>query len=430
MSDHETKPKVKPADDPSFQLPASLASLAIPLAIGGVVALVGGILLGMTAGPSAGFTMSAYLTAFIYCLTISLGCLFFVIIQHLCRAGWSVVVRRVAEMLMIAIPALAIMFLPILFTVWAGDGTVYKWDSSTFEADSGVDHEAWAQKSGYLNGKWFTIRSLVYIAAWSGLAIYYFRLSRRQDETGEITLTERMQARSGPAVMLFSLCTSFAAFDWVMSLAPLWFSTMFGVYIFAGSVLAAHCAIAAVTYVLQSRGALREEVTVEHYHDLGKYINGFTLFWVYIAFSQFMLIWYANIPEETEWFFVRQGGIWEGGMMNIGFWGKIGFALIFLHWMLPFLGMMSRHVRRNPKLVFGWALYLLVMHFVDIYWIIMPEAGFNYGGVVGILTSLLLTAGMIGLYFGGVLWFAQANNLKVLAVRDPRLPESLAFENI
>jgi len=418
MTDHALK--TKPVDHPSFQLPASLAALALPLALGGVVLLIVGILVGLSVGPSARFTMLAYLTAFIYCLTISLGCLFFVMIQHLCRAGWSVVVRRVAELMMIAIPALGIMYLPVLATLWGDDGTVYKWDIPTFDTDTGVSSDSWGEKKQYLNAPWFMVRSLVYLAIWSGLALYYFKLSQRQDETGEITLSERMQARSGPAVILFALCTTFASFDWVMSLSPMWFSTMFGVYIFAGSALAAHCTIAAVTYLLQSKGALRDEVTIEHYHDLGKYMNGFTLFWAYISFSQFMLIWYANIPEETEWIYARMTGAW----------GKFGLVLIFMHWMFPFLGMMSRHVRRNPTLVFCWAIYLLMMHFIDIYWIIMPEAESSMGGAIGIVTSLLLTAGMIGLYFGGVLWFARSNNLKMLAVRDPRLPESLAFENI
>jgi len=420
IADQPIKPKTKTADDPSFMLPASFAGMSLPLAVGGAVLLVAGALVGMMAGPSTRFTMLAYLTAFTYCLSISLGCLFFVMIQHLCRAGWSVVVRRVAEIMMIALPALGIMFLPILATVWLGDGTLYRWDDPNFVANTGVSAEAWSQKIRYLNAPWFTIRSLIYIAVWSGLAIFYFRLSRRQDETGEIKLSETMQARSGPAIMLFALCTSFAAFDWLMSLAPTWFSTMFGVYIFAGSVLAAHCAIAVFTYSLQRAGAIRDEVTVEHYHDLGKLINGFTLFWAYISFSQFMLIWYGNIPEETEWIYHRQ----------VGVWGSIGLILIFLHWMLPFLGMMSRHVRRNPTAVAAWATYLLVMHFFDIYWIVMPEAESATGGVMGVLTSLLLTVGMIGLFLGGVLWFAQANNVKVIPVRDPRLPESLAFENI
>ncbi len=337
MSDHAVK--VKPADDPTYQLPASLASLSTPLALGGAVALVAGVILGLSGKLGLQFTMSAYLTAFVYCLSISLGCLFFVMIQHLCRAGWSVVVRRTAELLMIALPAMAILFLPVLATVWFSEGALYSWDNPAFGEEHGISEAVWEAKSGYLNGSWFTVRSLVYLLVFSALAFFFFRLSRRQDETGEVTLSERMQARSGPAIMAFALATSFAAFDWVMSLSPMWFSTMFGVYIFAGSVLAAHCSVAVFTYVLQSRGAIRDEVTVEHYHDLGKLINGFTLFWTYIAFSQFLLIWYGNIPEETEWIDIRQNGLW----------GKLGIALVILHWMVPFLGLMSRHIRRNPQ---------------------------------------------------------------------------------
>ncbi len=418
MSDHAVK--VKPADDPSYQLPSSLASISAPLALGGVALLVIAVILGLVGLGNLRFTMSAYLTAFIYCLTISLGCLFFVMIQHLCRAGWSVVVRRLAELLMIALPAMAILFLPILATVWFSQGSLYSWDDPGFGEHHGVSAETWEVKSGYLNGKWFTLRSAIYLLVFSGLALFFFRMSRRQDETGEVTLSERMQARSGPAIMAFALATSFAAFDWIMSLSPMWFSTMFGVYIFAGSVLAAHCSIAVFTYVLQSRGAIRDEVTIEHYHDLGKLINGFTLFWTYIAFSQFLLIWYGNIPEETEWIDIRQNGLW----------GKLGIALVLLHWAVPFLGLMSRHIRRNPKLVFAWAVYLLVMHFVDIYWIIMPNAEMSAGGFLGVITSALMTLGMIGLYLGGVLWFTRVNQVRVIAVRDPRLPESLAFENI
>jgi hypothetical protein len=423
MSEHTHKPKT--ADDPSFRLPASLGALAIPLAGVGAVLLVAGVLLGLFAGPGEGvepkrFTMSAYLVAFVYCFSIALGSLFFVLIQHLCRAGWSVVVRRVAEILMIAIPALGIMFLPVIVLAWSPTGALFQWSYGGFAESHGVPLEMWTEKSRFLSSDWFTIRSIVYLVLLSSLSIYYFKLSRRQDETGEITLTERMQARSGPAVMVFSLVTTFAAFDWLMSLAPMWFSTMFGVYIFAGSVLAAHCAIVVGTYLLQSRGAIREEVTVEHYHDLGKLLFGFTTFWTYISFSQFLLIWYGNIPEETIWFYTRIQGPWEA----------ISYGLIFFHWLFPFLGLLSRHVRRRPTLVFAWAVYLLIVHFIDIYWIVMPETGNSLGGATGLLTSLLLAVGMVGLYVGGILWFTRVNDVKVLAVRDPRLPESLAFENI
>jgi hypothetical protein len=423
MSEH--KHHLKTADDPSFQLPASLAALAVPLAAIGGAMLILGFLVGAVAGPGDGaeawrFTMSAYLVAFTFCFTISLGCLFFVLIQHLCRAGWSVVIRRIAEIFMIAIPALALLFIPILLASWSPSGVLYPWSDTGFGDAHGVPAATWAEKLRYLNSGWFTVRSVVYLALLSGLAIYYFRLSRLQDETGAVTLTERMQARSGPAVMIFSLVTSFAAFDWLMSLAPMWFSTMFGVYIFAGSMLAAHSAVTVATYLLQSRGAIRDEVTIEHYHDLGKFLFGFVTFWTYIAFSQFMLIWYANIPEETEWFYTRLQGPWQ----------TVSYLMIFFHWLFPFLGLLSRHVRRRPTLVFAWSIYLLVVHFFDLYWIVMPQAGPTLGGASGILVTLLLTLGMFALYIGGMLWFTRCKQVKILAVRDPRLPESLAFENI
>ncbi len=200
---------------------------------------------------------------------------------------------------------------------------------------------------------------------------------------------------------------------------------MFGVYMFAGGILSAHCAIAVGCFVLQKKGAMRDEVTVEHYHDLGKYIFGFIFFWTYIAFSQYMLIWYGNIPEETEWIYHRQ----------LHEWGTVGLALIFLHWMLPFVATMSRHVRRNPPLITGIAAYILVMHYVDIYWMIMPEAHgiepgshATNGGIVGILSSILCVVGMATLMVGLILRLAQQT--KIIAVRDPRLAESIAFENI
>lgn len=423
MSEHTHH--LKTADDPSFQLPASLAALAVPLAALGGAMLILGFLVGAFAGPGGGaeawrFTMSAYLVAFTFCFTISLGCLFFVLIQHLCRAGWSVVIRRIAEIFMIAIPALALLFIPILLAAWSPSGVLYSWSDAGFGEAHGVPAATWAEKLRYLNSGWFTVRSVIYLVLLSGLAIYYFRLSRLQDETGAVALSEQMQARSGPAVMIFSLVTSFAAFDWLMSLAPMWFSTMFGVYIFAGSMLAAHSAITVATYLLQSRGAIRDEVTIEHYHDLGKFLFGFVTFWTYIAFSQFMLIWYANIPEETEWFYTRLQGPWQ----------TVSYLMIFFHWLFPFLGLLSRHVRRRPTLVFAWSIYLLVVHFFDLYWIVMPQAGPTLGGGSGILVSLLMTLGMFALYVGGMLWFTRCKQVRILAVRDPRLPESLAFENI
>ncbi len=422
MSEHDAT-TVKPADNPAFQLPAPLAALSLPLCIGGLAALVIGWAVGLTV--NASFAMSAYLTAIVYCVTLAVGCLFFVLIQHLCRAGWSVVLRRIAELVMIMIVPLAILFIPVIASLLFGEGTLYRWDDPTYAVEHGLPMAAWAEKTRWLTPGWFTIRAIIYFAIWSALALYYYRGSVEQDQTGDKSVTDRLQYWSGPAVMLFCGATSFAAFDWVMSLAPMWFSTMFGVYLFAGSVLAAHCVLAVSAYVLQEQGALRDEVTVEHYHDLGKYMFGFVFFWTYISFSQYLLIWYGNIPEETVWFYHRQTGSW----------GTLGLILIFFHWMLPFLGLLSRHVRRNPTLVFGWAVYLLLMHFIDIYWMIMPESipveGVGHatmGGVRGVISSLLCVGGMLSLLTGLVLRVAQQT--KVVAVQDPRLRESIAFENI
>ena len=414
-------PVVKPADDPAFRLPAKWAALPLPLMIAGSVLLVVGFLVAYLLDDIR-VAMSAYLTAFVYVTTIALGSLFFVIIQHLVRAGWSVVVRRVAELFMSLLLPLGVLFIPVLYSVLFTEGSLYVWDNIDYSKEA-FPSEAWKEKDNWLNAGWFTVRSLIYFAIYGVLAWYYFRGSVEQDSTGQKVATERMQWWAGPATMVFALTTTFAAFDWVMSLAPMWFSTMFGVYMFAGSILAAHCVICLATFLLQRAGAMRDEVTVEHYHDLGKLIFGFVFFWTYISFSQYLLIWYGNIPEETEWFYHR----------SIGSWGILSIVIIFMHWMLPFAGTMSVHVRRRPYLMALWSAYLLIMHFVDVYWMIMPEArfgiaegaGVDYAGVAG---TIVCGIGMTTLAIGWVLKTAAA--VKVVPVRDPRLAESLAFENI
>lgn len=423
MSEH-ARPVVKPADDPAFQLPASLSAISFPLLIGGVLILLGGWALG-TFGVDAKIGMSAYLTAFMYCLTLATGCLFFVLIQHLVRAGWSTVVRRIAELFMVMVIPMAVLFIPILASVFLGEGILYRWDDPTYAEANFLPLNSWGEKSKWLNQNWFFVRAVIYFVVWAALAIYYFRGSVNQDETGQRVVTDRMQYWAGPATMAFCGVTSFAAFDWVMSLAPFWFSTMFGVYMFAGSVLAAHCLICISAFTLQKAGAMRDEVTVEHYHDLGKLIFGFTFFWTYISFSQYLLIWYGNIPEETEWFYHRQEGNWL----------YVSIALIFFHWMLPFAGTMLRHVRRRPWAMACWAVYLLVMHYVDVFWMIMPEAHAALPGsapsvvnAMGVGASVLCVVGMLMLMVGLVLRVAQ--HTRVVAVRDPRLLESMAFENI
>ncbi|MEL7336910.1 MAG: hypothetical protein AAFN70_11980, partial [Planctomycetota bacterium] len=297
----------KTPDHESLQLPASFAGLANPLLIGGGVLLIVGMLMGYVSAGSAQaprLMMSAYLIAYLYVLTIALGALFFVMIHHLVRAGWSTVVRRLQELLMSAIPMLGLLFIPIwLASMIFSDSADGTWLYSWAVADNpSVDPDIWSVKSFYFSRWFFTLRAGIYFFIWIRLTRFFYDASRTQDSTSSVALTESMQKYSGPAIYLFALTVSGAAFDWVMSLNPMWFSTMFGVYLFSGCCLSSFAALTVFVFLMQRNGKLTEEITVEHYHDLAKYMFGFVFFWTYIAFSQFMLIWYGNSPEETEWY--------------------------------------------------------------------------------------------------------------------------------
>lgn len=412
----------KEPNDRSLQLPESLSGIQLPLLAGGGIAVLVGVIAGLMSPNGVSHSLHAYLTAFAFCLTISLGALFFVIIQHLSRAGWSASVRRVAEIMMATIPMLAILFLPILaYVLFFDHGALYPWNAEGWADQSAVNHE----KAKILNPVAYLITSLIVLGVWTGVVRYFWTNSCKQDHTGEIAITAKLQRWSGPATVAFAFSVSAAAFIWVMSLDPLWFSTMFGVYLFAGSMLSFFALMSTSIYFLQSKGALVDEINEEHFHDLGKYTFGFIVFWAYIAFSQYMLIWYANIPEETIWLLHRQGHGLEG-------WSLISISLVLLHWLVPFLAMLSRHVRRWPKWMACWGIYILVMHYVDIYWVIMPEAGHDTylvtGGVMGLASSLLCVAGMFSLFVGVMLRIASG--IPLLAAKDPRLPQALNFENI
>lgn len=350
----------------------------------------------------------AYLTTFCYFVSLVLGCLFLVALYHLTRTGWGVVVRRLAETVAVLMVPLAVGALPIVALVAAGSSDLFPWNSVEAQTTDHLIHH----KAPYLNSTFFIIRALVYVGVWVALARYFWSRSVLQDETDDVQLTLRMQAVSAPTMFAFGLTLTFASFDWLMSLSPHWFSTIFGVYYFSGSVVGALALLIVMVRCLQASGRLTHAVTVEHGHDLGKLLFGFIFFWAYIAFSQFLLIWYANIPEETMWYLKRM----EGG------WQWVSLLLLFGHFIIPFLGLMSRHVKRQPRLLAGWAVWMLVMHWVDVYWLAMPE----------LLASPSIGLTEIGCLaaFGGLLvaaWSKVAAKHALIPVHDPRLPESLAF---
>jgi len=360
---------------------------------------------------SAGF-FHRYLFAFSVCLTISLGSLFFVLVQHLTKAGWSASVRRIAEILSLGTVPLAVLFLPILLSVLMGSHALFEWNDP-----EAVEHSSLlAGKSGYLNAGFFAMRAVVYFAVWILLTRLFVGTSLRQDVIGSPDLTSQMEGWSAPGTLAFSLTSSFAAIDWLMSLAPEWFSTIFGVYIFAGSLVSCFATMSLMVLWLKSRGFMAKAVTVEHQHDLGKLLFAFTCFWAYIAFSQYFLIWYANIPEETVWYKWRLTPAWA----------PVSVFLAVGHFVLPFVFFMSRHIKRNSYLLAFWAIWILTMHCVDLYWVIMPQLSSET--LTLSISDLTALVGVFGVW-SGTIWLL-AKDYPVVALSDPRLPEALAFKNL
>ncbi|MFK7817194.1 MAG: quinol:cytochrome C oxidoreductase [Planctomycetaceae bacterium] len=340
-----------------------------------------------------------------FTLSISLGSLFFIAIQHLVRAGWSVTVRRVAEVLGASIGAPLLLMVPLLALLIFGHSDLFPWnDSEVVAADKILKG-----KSAYLNAPFFIVRAVVYATAWIYCGRWYLGVSRKQDESGDSSLTSKMESRSAPLLLLLALTITFAAFDWLMSLDPHWFSTIFGIYAFSGVMVAALAVIAIVTAIMV-RTKASPAVHKEHLHDVVKLLFGMNCFWAYIAFSQYLLIWYANIPEETVWLKHRQ----EYG------WNAVTLALAIGHFGIPFVVLMPRAAKRNTSLVVLMSLGLLAMHWLDLYWIVYPQ--FDKRPVFGLL-EVLSGIGFLSLF--GLAVLRRLRGSSFVAIRDPRLSESV-----
>ena len=354
----------------------------------------------------------AYLVAYMFTLSLALGALFFVLVQHVSRAGWSIVVRRIAENMTSTMVAMAILFIPIVIfshDIW------HHWMSAEIVAGKPGYDKIIAGKSGYLNETFFFVRAALYFAVWIGTAYYFRSKSVQQDETGSPELSLKMSRLGAPALVLYGFSVTFAAIDWMMSLDPHWFSTMFGVTYFAGSVMAFLGMLALLCMWMGKKGLLTDVINTEHYHDIGKLMFAFMVFWAYTNFSQYFLIQYADLPEETGWFQQRLQGNW----------GTIGTALCVGHFLVPFVFLLSRHMKRNrAPLAIGAAL-LLAMHWVDMQFIIFPNHSDNFHPE---WVDYALLVGLPCIFLGLTLRGISKTNL--IPVRDPKLRESLKFTNI
>jgi hypothetical protein len=464
------------------------------------------------AGAGFGYTVDpkrfafSWLFAFVSFLSIALGMIFFVLVQRLTSAGWSVTVRRTAEFFAYGILALIPLFIPIVMSMghlfpWVAEhgaakahgaaeqhGSIslvapaYAQDHAAPAAPAGhaggdhaapaaaapadhapgehaapahgaaaaahgaipaahgeagaahggaaaaehAQHEAhtlihdgvMAKKSGFLNKNFFYLRALLYFLIWTVLAVKLFGFSAQQDTSKDPKLTVRAQGFAPAGTFLFALSLTFAAFDWVMSLEPTWFSTIFGVYYFATGVVSSLAVIILVTMALKNSGPLKGAVTPEHYHDLGKLMFGFNVFWAYIGFSQFMLIWYAALPEETTWYHNR----WDFGP-----WAKISMTVLLVHFVIPFFWLISRNFKRNLGRLQVGAAILLVAHFIDIYWFVMPNSALGSNDFSFHWLDIACVLAVGGIYTAFV--FFRMTKHSLVPVGDPRLERSLHFQN-
>jgi len=381
----------------------------------GVVALGLSAVLGMNEKDGWNRFSHSYLVAFVWVMTIGAGALWWVTIQNIVNSHWSTVIRRVAELIAANAPVLALLSLPVVLPLIMGNPVMYLWADAEAMNKSHELHN----KIGYLNTTFFAIRFVVYFGFWTLLSRFFLKRILGQDkETPEAAAKTVVSMRrlAGPAMIGFAITITFCAIDLIMSLDPKWFSTMFGVYYFASCVQAINASLALTLMWLQAKGRLTSSVTVHHFHDLGKMVFAFTIFWAYVGFSQFMLLWYANVPEETLWFKIRFANSW----------GTMSWALVFMHFVIPFFGLLSRHVKRNRKALAFWCIWQLVMIYVDMYWLVMPTLGFDE--VPFALIDVTCWIGVAALFIAGVAY--RAKGLDLVAKNDPRLPDSLAFENI
>lgn len=398
------------ADLPQDQITLgdSLAQRAGMLWTAGALALAAAAVLGWLHADGMRWFLHSWLLNVAFYLSLSLGALFLVTILHVTRAGWAVAVRRLAEVMGANFGVLAVLFLPVLF----GVGTLYEWaDPVAVQNDSLLTH-----KAPWLNVPFFVLRAVAFLGLWWLLGRYLLLRSAQQDATGDPGLTLRLERASAPALVMLAITVTFAAFDWIMALEARWYSTIFGVYYFSGAMVGVLAVLPLAALALQRAGRLRGVITVEHYHDLGKLLFAFVVFWGYIAFSQYLLIWYGNIPEETQWYRRRLSGGWE----------HLALILLAGHLLLPFFGLLSRLAKRRARILAFWSAWLLAMHWLDLYWLVMPvvQQPISFAGVI---MDVLLAGGMAALYLAGAARIAAPRCL--VPRRDPRLVESLVFEN-
>ncbi|MBA2432180.1 MAG: hypothetical protein H0V56_08705 [Chthoniobacterales bacterium] len=374
--------------------------------IAAVVAVAGLVLCVVAAFLAPRQFAYSWLFAFAFFFTLCAGCLFWTLVHHAVDAEWSVVVRRQLENIASLLPIMAIFFLPVILF----RHHLYEWMTIPYGEDHLLD-----TKRAYLNFWFFLIRAIIILGFFVAASWFFRRTSVRQDRDGNPRFTLAMRKVAIASIFGFALSLTFGAFDWLMSLNYVWFSTMWGVYIFAGAAGSSMSLLVLVITWLRNNGYLKEIITIEHYHFMGKWMLAFTVFWAYIGFSQYMLIWYSNVPEETEYFILR----------NTESWNLLSLLLVIGRFFVPFALLLPRATKKIPKRLCMLAGWIIFMQLVDMYVVVLPElhrAGMRLS-VVDFLPLLGIGATLVFFYLRVV------GRTSLFPVRDPRLAQSLRIIN-
>lgn len=377
---------------------ARLQRLSLIVGIVGLLALGAGLLV-----EPVQFWRS-YLVGYLLWAGIAIGSLVLLMLQHLTGGGWGLVIRRVLEAATRTLPLMLLLFIPILL----GAHSIYSWT----HPEEIAAHPSLQEKSRYLNLKFFSVRALIIFGIWLLLAFFLNRWSRQQDLTGDRQLAKRMRVLSGPGMVLFVFTVTVAAIDWVMSLDPEWSSTIFGLLFVAAWGLSALAFAIAFTAWLTKREPMRQVVAALHFHDLGKLLLALVMLWAYFAYSQYLIIWSGNLPEEIRWYLPRTHGAW----------GVIAVVVVILHFALPFLFLLSRRFKRDPHKLVIVAVLILIMRYVDLLWVVAPNfpaAGFHLSWM-----DLVAPIGFGGVWLAAFSW--QLGSWPLMPVNDPQLPSVLA----
>jgi hypothetical protein len=393
---------------PSFEAPATVGFLRKLGLVLGAIGLLGSIVGFVFARE---YFFRAYLVGWVFWLGISLGCLAISMLGHLSGGDWQVVIRRVLEASSRVLPWLLVLFIPIVI----GLPSLYEWaHPDLVKADPVLHLKArYFYFSDDAQVPWFFyLRLVVYFLIWSFLAYRLSALSRRQDQGGDLSLMGRMRVISAPGLIIYVLSLTFASVDWLMSLQPHWFSTIFGFYLVASQALSGFAFLIVIAVLLSRSGTMEGIYQPRHFHDWGKLLFAFVMIWMYFSYSQWLITWAGNLPEEISFFLARiQGGF-----------GAVTLLIVLFHFVVPFSLLLSRDLKRNGRSLVLVAGTLLLMRWVELFWQVEPAFHEKHAANYWLYVAVPLLIGGIWL----VLFSRELNSRPLLPIHDPYLPEAIA----